>query len=96
MLTIPEIKAAVVKVGKKYGIKSAYLFGSYATGEAREGSDVDVIMERGNIKTYDAYYDAHRELEKELGTEVDLLSVDGVRPKFYEMIKNDWIPLYGA
>lgn len=42
MLTIEEIKAAVEKVGKKYGIKNAYLFGSYAKGEATEDSDVDI------------------------------------------------------
>ena len=30
MLTIPEIREKVTKVCKKYGVKSAYLFGSYA------------------------------------------------------------------
>ena len=96
MLTIDKIKEAVTKVGKKYGIKKAYLFGSYARGEATEKSDVDVIMERGEIKTYDAYFDAHEDLESELGKKVDLLATDGVRPKVYEQISRDWILLYGA
>ena len=47
MLTIPEIQAAVTKVGKKYGIKSAYLFGSYAKNTANEKSDVDLYVDSG-------------------------------------------------
>ncbi|MBR0480684.1 nucleotidyltransferase family protein [Candidatus Saccharibacteria bacterium] len=90
-----EIKTAVTKAGKKYGIKNAYLFGSYARGEATEDSDVDIIIDRGEVKTYNQYADLHYELENDLG-EVDLLSTDGIHPRFYELIKNDRIPLYGA
>lgn len=96
MLTIDNIKQAVTKIGKKYGIKSAYLFGSYARGEANENSDIDIIIERGEIKNYNAYADFRFELENELGTDdIDILTMDGVKPRFYELIKNDRIVLYG-
>lgn len=96
MLTIETIKNAVAKVGKKYGIKNAYLFGSYAKGTATEDSDVDLIIDRGEIQTYDAYADFRYDLERELGTEdIDLLTTAGVRPSFFELIKNDRILLYG-
>ena len=45
MLTIDEIKTAVMKVGQKYHIKSAYLFGSYAKNQATEDSDVDIYVD---------------------------------------------------
>ena len=97
MLTIDDIKQAVAKIGKKYGIKSAYLFGSYARGEANENSDVDIIIERGEIKNYNAYADFRFELENELGTDdIDILTMDGVKPRFYELIKNDRVTLYGG
>ena len=96
MLTIQEIKEKVAKIGAKYGIKNAYLFGSYATGHANEESDVDLIIEKGALHTYDAYADMKLELTNELGTNVDLLTTDGVRPRFFELIKNDRILLYGA
>ena len=47
MLTIDEIKTAVQKVGEKYHIKSAYLFGSYAKNQATEESDVDLYVNSG-------------------------------------------------
>ena len=45
MLTIDEIKAKVAPICKEYGIKRAYLFGSYARGDATEDSDVDIRIE---------------------------------------------------
>ncbi|MBQ3415567.1 nucleotidyltransferase domain-containing protein [Candidatus Saccharibacteria bacterium] len=96
MLTISEIRDKVAKIGKKYGIKNAYLFGSYAKGVADEKSDIDIIIDRGEVNTYDEYFSLHEDLVNELGTEVDLLATDGVKPRFFELIKNDRILLYGA
>ncbi|MBR0480364.1 nucleotidyltransferase domain-containing protein [Candidatus Saccharibacteria bacterium] len=96
MLTIDEIKAAVTKVGKKYGIKNAYLFGSYARGEANEDSDVDVIIDAGKIRSYLGLSGFRVELVNELGKDVDVLTDDGVHPKFFEFIKNDRILVYGS
>ena len=97
MLTIEEIKAAVTKVGKRYGIKSAYLFGSYARGEAVEDSDVDIIIDRGEIDGLIELSGFRLDLMRELnGNEVDVVTIGGVRPRFLDLIKNDRILLYGA
>ena len=96
MLTIDEIKKAVAKVGKKYGIKNAYLFGSYAKGTAKEGSDVDLLIDDGgNIKGYIAFNGFRFELMDELGTDVDLLTPNSIGERFYNLIKNDRLLLYG-
>ena len=97
MLTIDEIKTAVSKVGKKYGIKNAYLFGSYARGEANENSDVDIIIDRGKIDGLIELSGFRLDLIDELnGNDVDVITLGGIRPKFFELIKNDRILLYGA
>lgn len=96
MLTIKNIKEIVSKIGQKYGIKNAYLFGSYARGEATEDSDVDIIIDKGEMKTYNSYFHMCEELEQELGTDVDLLTNESIKPRFFERIKNDRILLYGA
>lgn len=96
MLTIQEIKQAVTKIGKKYGIKNAYLFGSYAKGKATEHSDVDLLVNLGEITDYYSYEDMRLNLAKELGTNVDMISSDSIKPRFYDLIKNDRILLYGA
>ena len=40
MLTLEAIKDKITPVCRKYGVKRAYLFGSYARGEATAQSDV--------------------------------------------------------
>ena len=96
MLTIPQIKTIVTRICKKYGVKNAYLFGSYAKGQADSQSDIDLIIDKGDIHTYRDYFHFHQELEDSLGTKVDLTSEEGMFPKFFNLIKNDRIMLYGA
>jgi len=97
MLTVKRIKEIVSRIGKKYGIKSAYLFGSYAKGDANSKSDVDIIIDKGEaLHRYKDYFHFCDELETELGTEVDVTTEDGMLPGMYELIKNDRIPLYGV
>lgn len=43
--TLEEIKEKVYPIAEKYALKSVYLFGSYARGEADEASDVDLVVE---------------------------------------------------
>ena len=46
MLSIAHIKEKVSPICEKYGVKKAYLFGSYSRGEADEDSDVDIRIEK--------------------------------------------------
>lgn len=96
MLDVKQIQDSVSKHAARYGVKSAYLFGSYAKNTARADSDIDIIIEKGNLQTYDAYSDLKFAIEDELGRKVDLLTTESVRPRFFELIKNDRILLYGA
>jgi predicted nucleotidyltransferase len=45
--SVEELKARIVPVLQKRGVKSAVLFGSYATGFADEKSDVDLLVDSG-------------------------------------------------
>ena len=96
MLTINQIKNVVTAVGKKYGIKNAYLFGSYAKNTATEKSDVDLIIDKGDVKTYNDYFHMCEELEDQLHTSIDVTAEEGMLPGFFELIKNDRILLYAA
>jgi predicted nucleotidyltransferase len=44
---IQEIESRLTPVFKANGVKSAILFGSYAKGEARPKSDVDILVDSG-------------------------------------------------
>ncbi|MDO4987326.1 MAG: nucleotidyltransferase domain-containing protein [Candidatus Saccharibacteria bacterium] len=96
MLTIDKIKTAVTKVGKKYGIKNAYLFGSYARGEANEDSDVDIIIDRGKMRGLIQLSGFRVDLSDELNSDVDVVTTIGIDPRFFNLIKNDRVLVYGA
>lgn len=95
MLTFMQIKTAVSKVGKKYGIKNAYLFGSYARNTANENSDIDLIVDKGKIHTFKDFFHLHKDLERELGTNVDLLTEQSITPRFGKRINQDKVLIYG-
>jgi len=43
--SVEEIKQRILPILQKYNIKRAGLFGSYARGEMREDSDIDILVE---------------------------------------------------
>jgi predicted nucleotidyltransferase len=58
------------------GIVELYLFGSYARGEPREGSDVDVLIDPASPDGcigFRPYFGALRLIESRLGKRVDLV-----------------------
>lgn len=48
--TIEELKAIIIPIAKKYGIQKVYLFGSMARGDGDENSDIDLRIEKGELK----------------------------------------------
>ena len=45
-LSINDIKTKITPICKNYDVAQAYLFGSYARGEATEDSDVDIRIDK--------------------------------------------------
>ena len=85
-----------MSIQREYGVKTAYLFGSYAKGTATEKSDVDIIIDMDNLKIYRDYYYFCDELETELGTDVDVSSEEGMFPGIFNQVKTHRILLYEA
>ena len=63
-------------------VLKAWLFGSFARGEEREDSDVDLLVkfDRSSPIGSFAYSRMHRELEEKLGRKVDLVEEGTLRP----------------
>jgi hypothetical protein len=93
MLSIPRIRECIAPICKKYPIRKAYLFGSYARGNATEKSDVDLRIE-GDIKSFFMLGGIYSELSDALGTELDLLSRLPDSEAFRENLKKDEVLLY--
>lgn len=75
ILTIKEIKNRILPIFKKHNINEAYLFGSYARGEAKNNSDVDIYCESGDVKTLIKQGFLEDELTNALKKDVDIVFI---------------------
>jgi len=62
---------------KRYSVKRIGLFGSYARGNQKRGSDIDFLVEFEQ-PTYDNFFNLIVYLEKVFGRKVEVLTPDGV------------------
>ena len=77
ILTLDQIKKACSEVFKEYDIELCILFGSYATGDATEMSDVDllVVTKTTGMK----FYGIVERLRESLHKNVDILDFNQLR-----------------
>ena len=92
--TTEQIRRITAPIAATYGIKSMSLFGSYARGEATEDSDVDLLIERGAIRTAFQMGGLYADLSDSLGKELDLVTMDGSDRAFLSRIRRDEVRLY--
>ncbi len=87
MTAIEILKEHEKTIRERFHVRKIGVFGSFARGEEREGSDVDVLVEfvRG-CKTYDNYMDLKFFLEDLFSRKVDLVTVEALRPQLKEGI----------
>ncbi len=79
----------LIKILKKHGAKRIRIFGSYARGEARPDSDLDVIVEFYERKSLLEIVGIEQELEDALGIKVDLLTEPSISPYLREIIEKE-------
>lgn len=94
VLTIKQIKEKILPVLAKHNIREVYLFGSYARGEAKNNSDVDIYCESGDIKTFIQQGFLEDELKEALGKDIDLIFIGTELNDFFkEQLEGDKIRL---
>lgn len=71
------IQDHILPVLKKYGVKKASLFGSFARGDSDENSDVDLLIQPPPGMGIQFFILKH-ELEDTLSKKVDLVSFNGI------------------
>jgi len=75
---IKKIKPKIIKVLKDNDIVKAGIFGSYARGEQKKNSDIDILIEfNGSLLDL---VGIEMELKKALKKKVDLLTYGGIHP----------------
>lgn len=96
MYSMDEIREKAIPIAQKYGVNRLGLFGSYARGEANGQSDLDFLIDGGQIKGLLQYTGFVLDLEDIFGCHVDVV-MDGIKDKeFLRQIKKDEVVLYEA
>ena len=97
ILTIDEIREKIRPICEKYNVEKVWLFGSYARGEAREDSDVDLyVVSDRTVRLLDLV--AFRlDTEEILGKEVDMITrIPTEYPIFTKYVEKEKVLLYDA
>jgi len=83
---VQKIAKIVIPILKKNDVVKAGIFGSYARGEAKKRSDVDMLIKQKGKKSLLDLVRLERILEEKLKKMVDLLDYDGLSPYLKERI----------
>lgn len=94
MHSIEKIGKAVSSAASELDIARAYLFGSYARGEANEDSDVDICLETGTSFSLFNAGAFVSELERTLGVPVDVTTERSLFPGARSNMLVDRVLLY--
>lgn len=96
MITLVDISATVSRVLPRYDVREAYLFGSFARGEQKPKSDIDLRIVCGGSMTFGMLYELTLELEEALVRKVDIVTnpPEHMRPAFRKSIEKDEVRLY--
>ena len=84
--TIKRLKPLIVKILKKNDVVKAGIFGSYARGEAKKNSDIDILVDPPRGIGF-GFAGIQLELEEKLGKKVHLVTYKSIHPYIK---KNIW------
>ncbi|MGC8785570.1 MAG: nucleotidyltransferase family protein [Armatimonadota bacterium] len=84
----------IVRLLRKHGARKVELFGSYARGEARPDSDIDVLVDFKEKKSLLEIVGIEQELEEAIGVKVDLLTRKWISPYLLDRIEQEAVVVF--
>ena len=93
-MTLQDMEATVISILKSHDASQIGIFGSYARGEAKANSDLDVLVQFKTRKSLLTLVRIKRELTEALGIPVDLLTENAISPHLIDHIKSELRIIY--
>lgn len=90
---IAELKEKINPIAQQYGVKSVYLFGSRARGDATAESDYDFFIEKGKIRGL-KLFSFESALEKVLDHNIDIVTSGIDNQQLLGEINKDKVLIY--
>lgn len=82
------LKSKKIYLNKKYSVISIGIFGSVARGDFNENSDADIVIEYDKPLGLE-FISLANEIESFLQMKTDVIPRDGIKPKYWDLIKNE-------
>ena len=89
---IEKMKLKILPILKKHGVVRAGIFGSYATGEQKKNSDIDILIKYPKGLGF-GFAGIKIELEEKLNKKVHLVTYKYIHPKLKGQILKEEIRL---
>ena len=84
------LKEAKPELARRYGLRRLALFGSYARGDQREDSDVDILVEVDPSIGLE-FVDLADYLEELVGVRAEVVSSRAIKPRNWKVIEQELI-----
>ena len=92
--TIEEIENIAIPIIKEYGVVRLSIFGSYARGEANDNSDIDFLIDKGELRGFIQYNSLVRKLEEAFNCHIDLITMGVSDRDFLKRIQKEELVIY--
>ena len=90
---IEDLKKKIVPLLKKEGVKKAGIFGSYARGEQKKNSDIDILVEiKKDISLLDLI-GLQLDIEKVLKKKIDLMEYNEIHKMLKQRILKEEVKI---
>ena len=104
--SVGDLRAIIAPIAARHGVERIYLFGSYARGETREDSDIDLLVDTNgtNLRTLLSLGALYCDLEAALQKPIDLITVSALEQRaqmpseemFKETVMKERLNVYDA
>ena len=86
---LDQLRQHKPELQRRFGVQRLALFGSHARSQAREGSDVDVLVAFDGPASSARYFGVQFYLEDLLGCPADLVTETALRPELRHFVERD-------
>jgi len=90
---LEELKDEIAHILTRHDVYRAALFGSFATGEANQDSDVDILVDFRGEKSLLDLVALKLEMEEALQRKVDVLTYDSLAPLVRDRVLGEQVTI---
>lgn len=86
---ISTLRGYLPAIRRDFGVRRLALFGSTARDEAREDSDLDILVDFETGPTFLSFMGLRAFLEDHLGRKIDLVTPDALKPRMRPVVERE-------